>query len=298
MGNLRVKKKRGLSPFRKIALGTWRNATDPQVYGSLTVNMKDTLRYIELFREKTGKRLTVTHVMAKVVGAVLDEMPDANAILRFGRIYVRQDIAVFFQVAMKDPETGEIDLSGVTIRDPEKKSLAEICDEFMVRAEKVRQRKDKELEQTRGTFGMMPQFLVRFMLGVVHVLSYGMNLNLKWLGIPQDAFGSAMVTNIGSLGLEEAYVPLVPYSHVPLLLAMGAVNDVPVVEDGQIVPGKTMKLFATFDHRVLDGAHAAKMVSIVKRWLENPFDHFDKLDDAPALAAASEPAEAEATAGA
>jgi pyruvate dehydrogenase E2 component (dihydrolipoamide acetyltransferase) len=290
MGNLRLKKKTGLSPFRKIALGTWRNATDPQVYGSMTINMKEPLRYIEAFREKTGKRVTVTHLMAKVVGAVLHEMPDGNAILRFGRIWRREDIAVFFQVAMKDEETGEIDLSGVTIKDPEKKSLEEVCDEFRARAEKVRQRKDKELEQTRGTFGMMPQFMVRFMLGVVHIFSYSFNLNLKFLGIPQDAFGSAMVTNIGSLGLEEAYVPLVPYSHVPLLLAMGAVKDVPVVENGEIVAGKTMTLYATFDHRVLDGAHAAKMVSIVKRWLENPFDHFDKLDDKQLAAAPAEDA--------
>lgn len=284
MGNLRVKKKKNLSPFRKIALGTWRNATDPQVYGSMTVNMKEALRYIEAFRAETGKRLTVTHLMAKVVGAVLDEMPDGNAILRFGRIYLRDDIAVFFQVAMKDPDTGQIDLSGVTIRDPEKKSLAEICDEFTARAEKVRQRKDKELESTRSTFGLLPQFLVRFMLGVVHVLSYGLNLKLKFLGIPQDAFGSVMVTNVGSLGLEQAYVPLVPYSHVPLLIAMGAVKDVPVVEDGAIVPGKTMTLYATFDHRVLDGAHAAKMVSVVKEWMENPFDHLDPLDGASAPA--------------
>jgi len=298
MGNLRVKKKHGLSPFRKIAIGTWRNASDPQVYGSMTVNMAEALRYIEEFREKTGQRVTVTHLMAKVVGAVLDEMPDGNAILRFGRIWLREDIAVFFQVALKDPDTGEIDLSGVTIRDPEKKSLAEVCEEFLHRAEKVRQRKDEELEQTRGTFKSMPQFLIRFALGLVHLLSYSFNFNMKFAGIPQDAFGSVMVTNIGSLGLEEAYVPLVPYSHVPLLLAMGAVKDVPLVEDGKVVPGKTMTIYATFDHRVLDGSHAAKMSKIVKTWLEDPFNHFDKLDDITPddSAPADQPAEASADA--
>jgi pyruvate dehydrogenase E2 component (dihydrolipoamide acetyltransferase) len=49
-----------------------------------------------------------------------------------------------------------------------------------------------------------------------------------------------------------------------------------------------MTLYATFDHRVLDGAHAAKMVSVVKEWLENPFDHFDPLDGEAAPAPTEE----------
>jgi pyruvate/2-oxoglutarate dehydrogenase complex dihydrolipoamide acyltransferase (E2) component len=79
-----------------------------------------------------------------------------------------------------------------------------------------------------------------------------------------------MITNIGSLGLEEAYVPLVPYSRVPLLIALGQVKEEPVVEDGQIVPGKIVRAFATFDHRVLDGMHAAKMSKTLKRIFADP----------------------------
>ena len=33
-----------------------------------------------------------------------------------------------------------------------------------------------------------------------------------------------MITNIGSIGLDQAYVPLVPYSRVPILIALGAVS--------------------------------------------------------------------------
>ena len=86
-----------------------------------------------------------------------------------------------------------------------------------------------------------------------------------------------MVTNIGSLGLEEAYVPLVPYSRVPLLVAMGPLQDTPVVENGEIVIAKTMKIYATFDHRILDGAHAAKMSKLVTEYIENPYTYFDEL---------------------
>ena len=69
-----------------------------------------------------------------------------------------------------------------------------------------------------------------------------LNLDLRWAGIPSDPFGSVMITNVGSLGLDTAYVPLVPYSHVPILLALGAVKDSAVVEDGKVVAGKVMRV--------------------------------------------------------
>jgi len=50
-----------------------------------------------------------------------------------------------------------------------------------------------------------------------------------------------------------------------------------VVEDGRIVVGKVMHICATFDHRVLDGTHAAAMARIVRAWMEHPFEHFDAI---------------------
>jgi pyruvate/2-oxoglutarate dehydrogenase complex dihydrolipoamide acyltransferase (E2) component len=276
MPNLALTRKTNLSSFRKIAIGTWKDAKDPSVYGCLEIRMDETLAYIDAFRAHTGKRLTLTHLMAKAVGKVLAEMPDANAILRYNHIYMRETVDVFFQVAMEDPVTKQIDLSGVTVRNADKKTIAEIVDEFEAAATKVRAGKDTEKEATRSNFKLMPHFMLMPMLDLISFLLYTLNLDLRWAGLPRDPFGSAMVTNVGSLGLEEAYVPLVPYSKVPLLVAMGAVRKVPIVtEDDRIVVGKVMKLFATFDHRILDGAHASKMARVLKATFADPWTHFD-----------------------
>src|SRR5262249_44941254 len=144
-----------LSTFRKIALGTWRTTADPSVYGSLTLRMNEALRYIEAFRAATGRRATVTHLMARASAAVLEKVPDANALLRFGRIYRRKSIGVFFQVAMEDPDTGKIDLSGATIHDPQNKSLADICDELDEHFAKVR-RQSGALAKSRNVFKKLP----------------------------------------------------------------------------------------------------------------------------------------------
>ena len=275
MPNLELQKKQDLSPFRKIAIGTWHTAYDPSVYGTITLRMEKALEYVEAFRAKTGQRLTLTHMMAKAAAAVMLDMPDANAILRWNRIYLRQRIGVFFQFAMKDPQTGEIDLSGAKVDQPETKSLAEIVAEFEGKVSRVRDGEDKKFKSSRGTFKRVPYFFLNRMMKIVSWLSYTLNLDLRWMGVPRDPFGSVMITNIGSLGLSQAYVPLVPYSRVPLLIAMGAVEDQPVVENGAVVAGKVMSVNATFDHRVLDGSHAAKMARTLRTWMENPFDYFD-----------------------
>jgi pyruvate dehydrogenase E2 component (dihydrolipoamide acetyltransferase) len=77
-----------------------------------------------------------------------------------------------------------------------------------------------------------------------------------------------MITSIGTLGMEEAYGPLVPYSRVPLLVAVGAVRETPVVKDGAIVIAPIFKMCITFDHRFIDGVMGAKMVRTVRRLLE------------------------------
>lgn len=277
MPNLELVRKDDVSSFRKIAIGTWRTAYDPSVYGTMELRMDEAVRYIAEFRDKTGKKLTLSHMMAKAAAMVLKECPDANAILRWNRVYLRKRIGVFFQVVMTDEGVGKVDLSGATLYDVQDKSLVQIYDEFSEKVEKVRARKDPALEKTRSTFLGIPYFALGTVLRLISFLSYTLNLDLRRFGIPQDPFGSIMITNIGSLGLDTAYVPLVPYSRVPILIATGAVKDVPVVEEGKIVPGKVMRVNATFDHRFIDGFHASVMSRVLREWIEHPYEHFDKI---------------------
>jgi pyruvate dehydrogenase E2 component (dihydrolipoamide acetyltransferase) len=277
MPNLELVRKDKVSSFRKIAIGTWRTAYDPSVYGTMELRMDEAIRYIREFRDKTGKKLTVSHLMAKAAAMVLKECPDANAILRWNRVYLRKRIGIFFQVVMTDEGAEKVDLSGATLYDVEQKSLTQIYDEFNEKVSAVRSRQDPALESTRKTFLGIPYFALGWVLRFMSFVSYTLNLDLSRLGLPKDPFGSIMITNIGTLGLDTAYVPLVPYSRVPILIATGAVKDAAVVESGQIVVGKVMRVNATFDHRFIDGFHASVMSRVLRQWIEHPFEHFDKI---------------------
>jgi len=286
MPHLELEKKKDVSAFRKIAIGTWRTAYDPSVYGTLELPMDKAVDYLQRFRAATGQRLTVSHMMAKAVAAALERMPDANAILRFHRIYLRKNINVFFQVVMTDLGEDKVDLSGAMIEDCDKKDLMGILTEFQEKVERVRSRKDPQLEKTRNSFNIVPFWMMHRVMRTISWLMYTLNLSVP--GLPKDPFGSIMITNIGSLGLDTGFVPLVPYSRVPILLAMGAIKDVVVVEDGEMVVRKRMNVNATFDHRFIDGFHAAIMSKTLRTWFAEPDEHFGPI---PGVAALEAPAE-------
>ncbi len=276
MGNLALEKVKKVSTFRKIAIGTWKTVGDPSVYGTLEVTMDRALDYLARYRKITGRRLTISHLIAKAAAAALEKVPDANAVLRFNRIYRRKRIGIFFQVAMVDEKTDEIDLSGAVIYDVEKKPLGELIDEFAEKVSKVRKKTDPALEKTRGIFKWIPYFLLNRFLGIIGFLSFTLNLRLP--GLPVDPFGSMMITNIGSLGIDQAFVPLVPYSRVPLIFAVGAPVKTPVVEDDKVVIRHRMKICASFDHRFIDGIHVSRMAQVITQWLTEPERHFGPIE--------------------
>ena len=294
MPNLELTRKEHLSAFRKIAIGSWTTAYDPSVYGTLEVPMDEAMRYLADFRARTGRRLTISHMMAKVAAMALKEVPDANALLRWNRIYLRKRIGIFFQVVMTDEGEGKADLSGATLYDLERKSLLEICDEFEAKVGTVRRREDPSLEGTRKTFLAVPYFALNALLRLISFLAFTLNLDLRWAGVGKDPFGSMMITNVGSLGLDTAFVPLVPFSRVPILLALGTARDVPVARDGAVSVAKIMRVNATFDHRLIDGFHASVLSRVVRDWFEHPYERFDRLDQ---ISEAPPPTSSKARAG-
>ena len=76
------------------------------------------------------------------------------------------------------------------------------------------------------------------------------------------------ISNLGMFGVDEFVAIINPPEAA--ILAVGAIKDVPVVEDGRIVPGKVMRMTLSVDHRVFYGATAAQFMAEIKRLVENP----------------------------
>jgi pyruvate dehydrogenase E2 component (dihydrolipoamide acetyltransferase) len=80
--------------------------------------------------------------------------------------------------------------------------------------------------------------------------------------------GTFSVTNVGVIGGDFA-TPIINYPEVAILATM-RIADRPRVVDGRLVVKKTLPLCLSFDHRVVDGAEAARFTKDLIRFLEAP----------------------------
>ena len=86
---------------------------------------------------------------------------------------------------------------------------------------------------------------------------------------PADWEGNTFtISNLGMFGVEEFTAIVNPPDAG--ILAVGGIKQVPVVKDGQVVPGNVMKVTLSLDHRVADGASGAAFLQSLKAYLENP----------------------------
>lgn len=86
---------------------------------------------------------------------------------------------------------------------------------------------------------------------------------------PADWEGNTFtISNLGMFGVEQFTAIVNPPDAG--ILAVGGIKQVPVVKDGQVVPGNVMKVTLSLDHRAADGASGAAFLQTVKGFLENP----------------------------
>ncbi len=86
---------------------------------------------------------------------------------------------------------------------------------------------------------------------------------------PQDWEGNTFtISNLGMFGIEEFTAIINPPD--ACILAVGGIVEKPVVRNGAIVPGHTMKVTLSCDHRVVDGATGAAFLNTFKQLLEEP----------------------------
>lgn len=86
---------------------------------------------------------------------------------------------------------------------------------------------------------------------------------------PADWEGSTFtISNLGMFGIDDFTAIINPPD--ACILAVGAIQQVPVVRNGAVVPGNIMKLTLTCDHRVVDGATGSAFLQTLKGLLEEP----------------------------
>ena len=202
--NIDLGAKQDLTSYRKIAISSWRQPRDPSTYAMLDLPADPATAFLQAARASTP--LTLTHYVAKIAAHCLQQHAELNHVLRFGNLYRRKQVDLFITTLLK---TGKgKDLSGFILRNVAAASLAEVAATVQARTDDLRLNRDPENLKVQQIVNPLPTFLLRPLLRLQEFAQFTLNLALPALGMPRDRFGSAMITNIGALGIEHAFIPL------------------------------------------------------------------------------------------
>jgi pyruvate dehydrogenase E2 component (dihydrolipoamide acetyltransferase) len=97
----------------------------------------------------------------------------------------------------------------------------------------------------------------------------------KGLTPEEMADGTFTVTNLGAFGID-AFTPIINYPQCAIL-GIGRIDRQPVVREDRVVPGYVLTLSLTFDHRIVDGAPAARFLAALSRLIESPRGAADEM---------------------
>jgi pyruvate/2-oxoglutarate dehydrogenase complex dihydrolipoamide acyltransferase (E2) component len=254
------------SAFRKLAAAMWRAPNDPHIFGSVDIDMTAAESFLAGYNDRHRCRATVTHLIVRAVAMTLARHPEYNAKVGWWGIHVRTRVDIFCQVST----AGGRDLSGFRIDAADKLSIAGIAAALIGAANAIRKGEDPAFRRSRHLFQTLPLWAIRAIVGFMSLLTNTLGFHLPKLGMPRDPFGSAMVTSIGMMDVDTGFAPFTPIARCPLIATVTRVRLRPWVVCGRVEPRPILRLCGTFDHRVIDGYHAAEISAEVQELILNP----------------------------
>ena len=273
MEHLKLGPAQDLTTYRKIAIATWQHPHDPSTYSCLDLPLENAQKFLKSYTSDTP--VSLTHYILKIVAHCLEKHTDLNHLLRNNHLYARTTTDAYVTTLLKTAYGN--DLSGFSLKSIPQSSLAQIATESRIAVEKLKAGEDTDTQQTEKVVQSLPTWLLRIAQKLQDFMQFTLNISLKKLGVPDDRFGSFILTNFGPLGIENALVPLSPYCRCPLIIGVGRPRKVACVEEGtgeneedRVVIRECVTISFTFDHRYADGAHGAMMLRQFQKVFLNP----------------------------
>jgi len=251
--------------WRKTASTIYQKPVDSKIFGGVEFDVTELEKYISQQR-KEGNKITLTHFFVLVLArAVKTEIPEFNTYVRRGRIIHRPTIDAGVSVLQADGA-----MSSIIVSNADKLNISEL--EAFMNDEILRSRKGNEngTMQNKNFLARLPWPLRNWFFSFYKTLTIKWGISMPVIGLTANSFGSFMVTNIGSLGLDYGFPALLPTSNVSFVLVMGGIKKKPVVIDDEIVIRRMMSVTIVFDHRTADASHGAKLFKFIKHSVRHP----------------------------
>ncbi|MCC7465415.1 MAG: 2-oxo acid dehydrogenase subunit E2 [Saprospiraceae bacterium] len=260
--------------WRSITAAIYKKPRDSKVFGSVELDVTDLEQYVTEKRNQKLK-ITLTHVMLLILArGVHKDVPELNCYVRRGRIIPRSSVDVSLTVLGTDGN-----LSSIKVHHAERLTLAGLLESMQHEVALARKGQGDHIRQARGLLPRIPWPFREKMADFVRWITIDLGLPLPFLGVDPNSFGSFVLSNLGSIGLDIGYPALAPFSNVSMVVTQGTVTSKPVVYKGEITIRRMLTMSAAVDHRVVDAMHIGKLFLSLRRQLKHPEQLEHPLED-------------------
>lgn len=252
--------------WRRTASAIYRAPVEGKIWGTYEADVSKTLEFMER-KKNEGVSLTLTQmVVAAVAKAYRYDVPELNCYVRRGRILHRGPVGVFVSVEI----SGSKEMTGFVIEDAGEKSIYDINSIMQAKVDKYRQRIESGAVTNKNLLAVIPWPFRRMFFLLLKFITVTLGLKISPLKLDPGSFGSVLISNIGTHGLQYGMAAILPVSNLPVVVLMGRVEKKPVARDDKVVIRDILPLSCTLDHRVCDGPMGGRLAMAVQRYLEEP----------------------------
>ena len=254
------------TPWRVTSAAIYTTPTDSRVYGTLDIDVTESKKFLDQKRED-GEKITMVHMTVAVLArAMAFDAPEMNCFIRRGAVVGREHVDVMVPVQVG----GDTGVTAAIVRDAHARPVSDIAQEIRNKAKRSREGEEIKAAKNKYVLNNIPWPLRRPVFRLLKWITVDMGFEIKALGLSAHSFGSFVVSDIGSFGLNTGMTALMPAAKVPCVIVLGKIEEKPVVRDGEVVIRTVLPLTGTFDHRVVDGAQIGKLARGIKRGFRKP----------------------------
>lgn len=253
------------SNWRKVASTIYKKPTDSKIFGIVELDVTELEKYVAQKR-KEGIKTTLTYLITLIIGrAIRQEVPELNTFVRRGKIIQRKQVDATVSVLLPGGQMGS-----VKVENADQLTTAEISENIGNNIANSRKGNENDEMQSKSMLAKLPWPFRNWLFKIYQTITIKWGISMPVIGLDSNSFGSYIISNIGTLGLDTGFGSLLPSSNISFVFVLGSINKKPIVVNDEVVIRRVMLLSSTLDHRVVDGSHGGRLFRYIKQVAKNP----------------------------
>jgi pyruvate dehydrogenase E2 component (dihydrolipoamide acetyltransferase) len=253
------------SSWRKVASTIYKKPSDSKIFGIVELDVTELEKYVTKKR-KEGIKTTLTYLITIIIGrGIRQEVPELNTYVKRGKIMQRKQVDATVSVLLPGGQMGS-----VKVENADQLTTAEISENIGNNIANSRKGKENDEMQSKSLLANLPWPFRNWLFKIYQTITINWGISLPVIGLDSNSFGSYIVSNIGTVGLDTGFGSLLPSSNISFVFILGSINKKPIVVNDEVVIRRVMLLSSTLDHRVVDGSHGGRLFRYIKHVAKNP----------------------------